>query len=162
MKAFLAAILVAAVLPAAPALASPPADSPLVGHWVLDVDSLPMPPEQRPKSVSLDFGVVAGSKWETRVEIIDRNDHRMHSESTLSLDGAPGPASGTYWVDVLAAKMPAPNVLVMQFVYQGVPASTRVYSVSGDGRVLTETEAYFRDGVPMLRTAIFNRAMPAR
>lgn len=162
MKAFFAAILAIAIVPNAPALASSPADSPLVGPWVLDVDSLPMPPADRPKSVSLDFGVAAEGKWKTRVEIVDRNGQGMHSESTLALDGTPGAASGTYWVDVLAAKMPAPNVLVMQFVYQGVPASTRVYSVSGDGRVLTETEAYFRDGVPRLRTAIFNRAAPAR
>ena len=55
--------------------------------------------------------------------------------------------------------MPAPNVLVMQFVYQGIPRSTRVYSVSPDGKVLTETEAYAKeDGTPMLRTALFNRA----
>lgn len=160
MKTIFATILVATVLSSAPTLASPPADSPLVGHWILDVDSLPMPPGERPKSVSLDFGVAADSKWKTHVEIIDQNDHRMHAESTLPLDGTPGPASGTYWVDVLAAKMPAPNVLVMQLVYEGVPASTRVYSVSENGRVLTETEAYFRDGTPVLRTAIFNRASP--
>jgi hypothetical protein len=33
-----------------------------------------------------------------------------------------------------------------------------VYTVSADGKVLTETEAYFRDGQPVLRTAHFDRA----
>ncbi len=158
MKEIFVALLAIALLPSTPAFAGSPADSPLIGHWALDVDSLPMPPEARPKSANLDFRDVAGGKWATHVEIVDQNGNRMHSESTLSLDGSPGRASGTYWVDVLAAKMPAPNVLVMQFVYEGIPRSTRIYSVSADGSVLTETEAYFKeDGTPMMRTASFAR-----
>jgi len=158
MKVMLAALLSAAALAGAPAHAASPADSPLVGHWLLDVDSLPMPPEARPKSVSIVFAATPDGRWNERVEIVDQADKILHSESTLSLDGTPGRASGTYWVDVLAAKMPAPGVLVMQFVYEGIPRSTRVYSVSGDGKVMTETEAYFKDGTPMMRTAHFRRA----
>src|SRR5690606_1477835 len=112
--------------------------SPLVGRWLLEVDSLPMPPEVRPASVSIVFAATPDGRWSERVDIIDQSGKTMHSESTLSLDGTPGRASGTYWVDVLAAKMPEPDVLVMQFVYEGIPRSTRVYSVSGDGKVLTE------------------------
>ncbi|WP_433854191.1 LuxR family transcriptional regulator [Stenotrophomonas nitritireducens] len=155
------AVLLCAALANAPAFAAPPASpatSPLVGQWALDVDSLPMPPEARPKRVSIAFAATPDGRWNERVEIVDQNDKTLHSESTLSLDGTPGRATGTYWVDVLAAKMPAPNVLVMQFVYEGIPRSTRVYSVSEDGKVLTETEAYFKDGTPVLRTALFNRA----
>ncbi len=159
MKTIFVASLVAAVLHIAPTHAGPATESPLVGHWTLDVATLPMPPEARPKSVSLDFGDAPDGKWNTRVEIVEQSGNKMHGESTLSLDGTPGQATGNYWVDVVAAKMPAPNVLVMQFVYQGIPRSTRVYSVSPDGKVLTETEAYAKeDGTPMLRTAFFNRA----
>ena len=158
MKAVFAALLAVAVFPGAVALAGSPAESPLVGHWVLDVDSLPMPPDVRPKRVNLDFLDAPGGKWTTRVEIVDQGGNGMHAESTLSLDGTPGRASGTYWVDVIAAKMPAPNVLVMQFVFEGIPRSTRVYSVSADGEVLTETEAYFKeDATPVMRTARFTR-----
>ena len=158
MKEIVVALLTAVMLQATPVFAAPTAESPLVGQWTLDVSTLPMPPEARPKSVNLDFRHVPGGKWATRVEIVERNDNRMHGESTLSLDGTPGRASGTYWVDVIAAKMPAPNVLVMQFVYEGIPRSTRVYSVSADGKVLTETEAYFKeDGTPVMRTALFTR-----
>lgn len=158
MNVMLAALLSAAALAGTPAHAASPADSPLVGHWVLEVDSLPMPPEARPKSVNIAFAATPNGQWNERVEIVDQGGNALHSESTLSLDGTPGRASGTYWVDVLAAKMPAPNVLVMQFVYEGIPRSTRVYSVSGDGKVMTETEAYFKDGTPVLRTAYFRRA----
>ncbi len=158
MNVLLAALLSAAALTGAPAHAASPAASPLVGQWILDVDSLPMPPEARPKRVSLAFAATPDGRWNERVEILDQNDKTLHSESTLSLDGTPGRASGTYWVDVLAARMPAPDVLVMQFVYEGIPRSTRVYSLSADGNVMTETEAYFRDGTPVMRTALFRRA----
>ncbi|MCH1908288.1 LuxR family transcriptional regulator [Stenotrophomonas acidaminiphila] len=164
MNVMLAALLSTA-LTATPALAAAPAvpaDSPLVGQWLLDVDSLPMPPEARPKRVDLVFAATPDGRWNERVQIVGQDDKVMHAESTLALDGTPGRASGTYWVDVLAAKMPAPNVLVMQFVYEGIPRSTRVYSVSADGNVMTETESYFKDGTPVLRTALFKRAGRAR
>lgn len=158
MKTLFAALLAAALFPSANASAGPHADSPLIGQWLLEVDSLPMPPQVRPQSVTLNFSEV-GDQWATQVEIIDQNQNRMHGESTLALDGTPGRATGNYWVDVIAAKMPAPNVLVMQFVYEGIPRSTRIYSVSADGKVLTETEAYFKeDGTPVMRTALFNRS----
>jgi hypothetical protein len=158
MKRILIAALVVVVLQTTPVLGASPAKSPLVGQWTLDVSTLPMPPEARPKSVSLEFRDAPDGKWTTHVEIIEQNDNKMYTQSTLSLDGTPGRASGNYWVDVIAAKMPAPNVLVMQIVYQGIPRSTRVFSVSQDGKVLTETETYFKeDGTPMQRTAFFSR-----
>lgn len=167
MTRHLAAILMAASisvasLAAAPAFAAPASGSPLVGEWTLDVATLPMPPEARPQKVALAFKDGPDGKWSTQVEIVDAKGARLHSTSTVALDGSPGKATGTYWVDVIAAKMPSPNVLVMQFVYEGIPRSTRVYSVSADGAVLTETEAYFKDGAPVLRTAHFTRAAQQR
>ena len=158
MKAMLAGFLTILALQITPAFAAFKAKSPLVGHWTLDVSTLPMPPEARPKSVNLDFGDADG-KWATHVEIIDQANNKLYSDSTLSLDGTPGRASGTYWVDVVAAKMPSPDVLVMQCVYKGVPSSTRIFSVSADGKVLTETEAYFKEGTPMMRTAFYSRVI---
>lgn len=151
--------LLVITLSAGAAFAGAPVPSPLVGHWVLEVDKLTMPPEARPKSVDLEFAEAADGKWTSRVQIVDQAGHELHSESTLSLDGTPGMGSGTYWVDVVAATMPAPGVLVMQFAYQGQPASTRIYTVSKDGKTLTETEAFFRkDGTPAMRIAYFSRA----
>ncbi|HEV7775252.1 MAG TPA: LuxR family transcriptional regulator [Luteibacter sp.] len=158
MKPLLTALMTALVLQAAPAFAKSPTVSPLAGRWAVDVAKLPIPPEARPKSVTLDFHDPGGGKWSTQVEIVDQNGGRMHAEATLPLDGTPGPVTGNYWADVSAMKMPAPNVLVVQLVDHGNPASTRVYSVSDDGRTLTETKAFFgKDGKPILQTNIFNR-----
>ena len=101
--------LLAALFMAMPAFGTPASTSPLAGRWILDVDTLPMPPEMRPKSVTLDFHEAPGGKWTTRVDIVVQDDSKMFAESTLPLDGTPGRATGTYWVDVIAAKMPAPN-----------------------------------------------------
>jgi hypothetical protein len=50
-------------------------------------------------------------------------------------------------------KLPTPNVLVMDLVRKGIPASARVYTVASDGRTLTETAAYAGgNGMPMMRT----------
>lgn len=158
----IAALLTIVALQAAPAHAASPSKSPLIGRWSLDVSTLPMPPAVRPKRVDLEFREAPNGQWTTRVDIVDQNDGKMHSESTLSLDATPGRATGTYWVDVLAAKMPAPDVLVMQFVYEKIPRSTRVYTVSADRKTLTETETYFTsDGTPKMRTAQFSRAADA-
>lgn len=155
----LSCLLLGCALCAAPALANGVPPSPLIGRWLLDPGTLPMPPEMRPKRVELEFASTPDRQWSTRVDIVGPDGKPLHSTSTLSLDGTPGQASGTCWVDVIAAKMPAPNVLVMQFVYEGVPRSTRVYSVGADRNTLTETEVYAKpDGTPVLRTALFKRA----
>ncbi|MET0808482.1 MAG: LuxR family transcriptional regulator, partial [Pseudoxanthomonas sp.] len=128
------------------------------GRWAIDVAALPMPPEARPKRVTLEFQDAGDGKWTTEVEIVDQNGGRMHAQATLPLDGTPGPVTGNYWADVSAAKMPASNVLVMQLVDHGNPSSTRIYSVSEDGDTLTETKAFFsKDGSPILQTNLFHR-----
>lgn len=158
MKSILVALMAAVVSAIAPVSAKSTVGSSLAGHWSLDVGTLPMPPEMRPKRVDLQFHAAADGKWKTHVEIVDQADKMLYSDSTLSLDGTPGQATGTYWVDACAAKMPAPDVLVMQFAYKGAPTSTRVYSLSEDGNALTETEAYFKkDGTPAMRTVVFTR-----
>lgn len=158
MKAIPATLSIFLALATQGAMAGAPGESPLMGDWILDVASLPMPPEARPRSALLSFRPAGPGRLQTRVEIVDQHGGKLHSASTLPLDGTLGRAVGTYWVDVLAARMPGPNVLVMQFVYEGIPRSTRIYSVDGDGKVLTETEAYFKqDGTPVMRTAFFHR-----
>jgi hypothetical protein len=159
MKRVILALLACAGLLVTPVIAGSTAKSPLLGHWKLDVSRLAMPPEARPRSVDLVFRGTRDA-WHTRVEIVDQAANTMYSDSTLSLDGTPGRASGTYWVDVLAASMPAPNVLIMQFVFQGIPRSTRVFSVdTSDRSVMTESETYFtEDGTPVTRTAFYRRS----
>ncbi|MBB4133390.1 hypothetical protein GGR61_003784 [Xanthomonas arboricola] len=158
MKTACVALVAAVMLQATPAFSASTATSPLVGTWLLDTSSLPMPAAVRPKRVVLEFKQVPGNKWATSAEIIEHDNNKLEAQSTLLLDGTPGKASGTYLVDRAAVKMPEPGVLVMQLMYQGVPASTRTYTVSANGKVMTEIEAYFKDGNPMMRTAYFKRA----
>ncbi|MGN7830047.1 LuxR family transcriptional regulator [Pseudoxanthomonas sp. 22568] len=158
MKTMFAILLTAVALHAAPVLADSPVSSPLTGKWAIDVAKLPMPPEARPKSVTLEFSTQADGKWNTQVKIVNPDGSTMHSDATLPLDGTPGPVTGDYWADVSAMKMPAPNVLVLQLAYKGTPSSTRIYTVTGDGKTLTETKAFFsKEGSPMLQTTTFSR-----
>jgi hypothetical protein len=154
MKTMFVALLTALVLQATPATAG----SPLVGRWALDLATLPMPPEARPQRVTMEFAQPDAGTWRTHIEIVDPNGGRMESDATLALDGTPGSITGSYWADVGTAKMPAPNVVVLQLAYQGTPSSTRIYSVTEDGSTLTETKAAFRkDGTPFLQTTTFTR-----
>ncbi len=158
MKKALAALCVMFALQSAPAYCAPPTVSPLVGRWSIEVATLPIPPESRPKSVILEFKDPGDGKWTTHVEIVHLSGEKMLAEGTLPLDGTPGPITGSYWADVSAIKMPSPGVLVMQLVDDGKPASTRIYTVSVDGEKLTETKAFFgQDGTPILQTITFNR-----
>lgn len=158
MKSMFAILLTAVALHAAPVLADSPVSSPLTGKWAIDVAKLPMPPEARPKSVTLEFSTQADGKWNTQVKIVNPDGSTMHSDATLPLDGTPGPVTGDYWADVSAMKMPVPNVLVLQLAYKGTPSSTRIYTVTGDGKTLTETKAFFsKEGSPMLQTTTFSR-----
>jgi len=154
MKTLSTLLLTALLLHAAPAFAA----SPLVGRWALDIASLPMPPEARPKSVTLTFAQPDAGTWQTDIQIVAPDGGKMDSAATLALDGTPGKVTGSYWADVGTAKMPAPNVVVVQLAYQGTPSSTRIYSVSADGATLTETKAFFsKDGQPVLQTTTFKR-----
>ncbi|WP_416763192.1 hypothetical protein ACNI65_11700 [Roseateles sp. So40a] len=161
MSTSMKTLIAAGLMTVAGAATAAGVTSPLVGAWTLDVATLPMPPQVRPQRVSLEFRDVAPDRWATKVEIIDAAGQRLDSASTVVLDGSPGKATGSYFVDVVAARMPEPNVLVMQFIFEGIPRSTRVYSVSADGAVLTETETYFlKDGTPKMRVARFKRSAP--
>lgn len=62
MKALYAALLAVAATNAAPASASP---LPLIGSWAVDTSRLTMPPEARPKSVTISYDDVGGGKWRT-------------------------------------------------------------------------------------------------
>lgn len=158
MKALFAALLALVVLSGSPSSAKSFRPSLLVGAWAVDVSRLPMPPEARPKSVTITFGYAGANKWSTQVEIVDAKGGKTHAEGVVPLDGTPTPVEGNLEADLSAVKMPTPDVLVMQLAKGGVPASTRIYAVSGSGKTMVETVAYFgQDGKPVMRTNYFTR-----
>ena len=153
--------LLAALLLVAQAPVVQPA-SPLLGSWAVDVTRLPMPPEARPKSVTFTFSPATAGTWTTHVDIYGGDGSERHMVATNALDGTPGAITGDQMeADTVAAKLPAPNVMVMQLAKGGVPASTRVYTVAPDGKTMIETAAYVgADGKPLFRTNYFNRIKP--
>ena len=158
MKALVAMLLAAAAVQVAPAHAQPSNASPLLGSWAVDVSRLPIPPAARPKSVTFTFSDVGGGKWTTSVDIVDAGGAVTHAVSNAGLDGIAAPVKGSIEADTIALKLPAPNVLVMDLVKQGIPASTRVYTVAADGRMMIETASYAGgNGRPMMRTNYFTR-----
>lgn len=132
--------------------------SPLFGQWSVDVSRLPIPPQARPKSVTITFARAEAGALSTRVEVIDPTGGRIFAEGTAMPDGKAAAVKGNLEADVAATSMPSPGVLVMQLSRGGVPASTRIYAVSEDGQSMVETVAYFdQDGKPALRANYFSR-----
>ena len=158
MRYLSAILLFAAAVQAVPASAQS-VSSPLLGRWAVDVSRLPMPPEARPKSVTFTFREAGAGKWSTNVDIINGDGSERHMMSTYVPDGTPSPIEGDkVEADTGAVKIPVPNVMVLELIKGGAPASTRVYSVAADGNTMIETAAYVgSDGTPVMRTNYFKR-----
>ena len=156
MKGVLTAVAACALLAMpAPAFAE---KSPLLGSWAVDVTKLPVPEEQRPKSVIISFSEADGGKWHMDVEITLADGTYSHGITTFALDGTPSPASGNPEADLAAARLPAPGVLIVGLSKGGVPGSFRVYAVQPDGDHQIETASYFnKDGTPFTRFNYFTR-----
>jgi hypothetical protein len=154
-----AAALLATVAFAQGSLAAEPGvNAALFGSWAVDTSRLPMPADARPQSVTITFADAGAERLRTRVEVTDPAGVRLEAEGVTPLDGSPTPVESNFEADVSATTMPRPEVLIMQLGKNGSPASTRIYSVSADGRTMIETVAYFRqDGQPVLRKNYFAR-----
>jgi hypothetical protein len=161
MKNLVAILLAAFLMPCASVLASPPSASPLIGSWAVDVSRLPIPPQARPKSVTITFAATGGGgAWITHVDIVDAGGVESHAVGTSTLDGKPATVTGSNEADIGSAEMPVPNVLVLSLGKGGIPASTRIYAVAADGKTMIETVVYFWDRgqpIPQMRTNYFRR-----
>lgn len=158
MKTLLPALLLAGAMSASPALAEDPAVSPLIGTWAVDVAKLPIPPEARPKSVTITYSDAGAGQWRTLVDVTLPDGKMVRAKSVWAPDGKPVHVEGNLEADTVATRMPEPNVMVTALALGGVPGSMRTYTVSPDGRTMTETVVFFaRDGTPGMRTNLFNR-----
>ena len=159
MKALLPILVAAALAQSEAASAQSAGASPLLGSWAVDVSRLSVPPEARPKSVTMTFTDAGGGKWSTHVDIFGGDGSQRHMASTYALDGTAAPITGDKAeADTGAVKMPAPSVMVLALGKGGIPASTRIYTVAPDEKTMIETAVYFgEDGKPIMRTNYFNR-----
>lgn len=158
MKLVAVVLLATAAFAQGSMAAKPRVHAALVGSWAVDTSRLPIPAEARPKSVTITFSDEGADRLRTKVEVIDPAGTRLEAEGVTPLDGSPTPVKSNFEADVSATTMPRPEVLIMQLAKNGSPASTRIYSVSADGKTMIETVAYFRpDGQPALRKNYFSR-----
>ena len=157
MKSLVLAGLIVSMVQGIPARAAEPA-VPLLGSWALDVINSQIPPEGRPKSVVITYKDAGGGKWSTDVSIVGSNDDKINATGIYPLDGTPAPSTGYMNVDTVAAKSPTPNVLVMAFYKEGMPRTTRTYTVAPDGKTMSETIVWLNiNGKPEITTNRFNR-----
>ena len=159
MKALLAILLAAGTISGAAALGQETsAPSPLLGKWALDVSSMPFPPEARPKSVTITYSDVGGGKWQTNVDVVGREGNQMRASGTYPLDGTAAPSTGYPTIDTAATALPAPNVMVTALYKDGMPRTTRTYTVAPDGKSMTETVVWLNlNGKPEITTSRFDR-----
>lgn len=158
MNSLLSVLCVVALLVASPARSEGLRGSPLIGSWAVDIARLPVPPEARPKRVTITFAEADDGRLSTSVQVEDASGSQMNADAIAALDGTPTAVSGNLEADTSAVTMPIPQVLVMQLVKEGVPASTRVYAVSDDGESMIETASYVgADRQPVMRTNYFSR-----
>lgn len=130
--------------------------SPLVGSWSLDTNRVPA--EERPQSVTIVFEVSRDQTWTTNVEIIASDGSIARARSIAALDGVPIPVTGNMtFIDSVSLRQPAANTLVMTLGKDGVPVSTRVYTVAKDGKSMTETIIWPGSEIPKMETTYFNR-----
>ena len=151
-------LFAAAAMCGTSALAEAPSTSPLLGSWAVDIAKLTMPPEARPKSVTITYSDAGSGQWRTLVDVTLPDGKMVRAKSLWAPDGKPVHVEGNLEADTVATRMPEPNVMITALALGGVPGSMRTYTVSPDGKTMTETVVFFtRDGTPGMRTNLFNR-----
>lgn len=146
--------LIALALAATPlAATAQPAVSPILGRWTLDTNSMTVPADARPASVTAEFVEAAPGEWTTTYVITGKDGTARRMTSRERLDGTPVAITGDQTdADSVAMTSPAPGVLVMGMTKAGNFGSVRVYTVSADGREMTESATSVGpDGKPLVR-----------
>ena len=158
MKRMRAGLIALALAMIPPVWAGGPTHVSLAGRWALDVARMSQPSEARPKGVTIAFEDAGDGSWRMEVEIVDAADGKTTMGTRLPLDGSPVTFERNPEADSAAMRMPSPGVMVVGLGRNGIPASTRVYSVSADGDAMTEVASYIDPaGKPLLRVNHFTR-----
>jgi hypothetical protein len=133
----------------------------LLGAWELEAAKLTTP--NPPKGVTITLSEVGVGKYKISVDIVDHQGKASHGEGVFTPDGSTSPATGSLDVDVVSMTMPSRKILVMGAGMAGQPSSTRVFSLSDDGKHMIETVVrHGANGAPITRVDIWDRKMIPR
>lgn len=159
MKGSFYPLLLTGLFAAHAAAAQAEAPSPLLGTWELEVERMPFPPEKRPRAVTITYSDAGQGRWRTALAVVGGDGAPIRAEGSYPLDGTAAPSQGYPGVDMLAARVPAPNVMVVAFYKDHMPRTTRTYVVAPDGGTMTETVVWLNlNGKPEITTSYFRRA----
>jgi len=151
---------VALALSLGSAVAAPAADGQkhkLLGTWSVDVSKLQQP-DPKPRSVTISLTEAGEGSYRMQVIIEDADGTKSEAGGTFKPDGTAVGGEGSLDVDVVSMTMPSDRILVMGAGMAGNPASTRVFSLSDDGKHMIETIIRHQpDGTPYTRVNTWTR-----
>lgn len=162
----LSLVAVAVSLIASPAVAQPAGPSvaatersPFLGEWELDLARMPDSYGPPPKRVTFVFKDVGAGQWRTEVDITAPDDSVRHMAVQYRRDGKMVKSEGDLSeADSVAVNSPAPNVLVLNLARNKALGSVRIYTISADGKEMTESAADVGSaGEPFVRNFHFRR-----
>jgi hypothetical protein len=129
----------------------------LLGTWSVDVSKLDAP--NPPASVTMVFAEAGGGSYLLSFDIVTRDGRNIHAGSSVfKPDGSLVSGSNSPEVDIATFTMPNRRTLVMGGALAGHPGHTRIWSLSDDGKSMTETIVGHIDGkTPHIRTATWTK-----
>jgi hypothetical protein len=128
----------------------------LVGTWAVDVSRIDQP--NKPKSVTLTLTPADGDNYKISVDIEAPDGQVMHSDGEFKPDGTAVRVQGSQDVDVVSMSMPSLRTLVMGGGFQGHPSSSRMWTLSDDGKEMIEIAIrHLPDGTPYQRKFYWKR-----
>ena len=153
-RALSIALFTIALASGVPATAAEPHK--LVGTWGVDVSRFDQP--EKPKSVTLTLKPADAGAYFISVDIEAPDGKVMHSGGEFRPDGIAIKVAGSMDVDVVAMSMPNSRTLVMGGGFQGHPSSSRVWTLSDDGKEMIEFAIrHLPDGTPYMRKFYWKR-----
>lgn len=135
------------------------AASGFLGTWELDLSRMPTTYGPPPKRVVYTFADIGSGQWRTTVDITAPDDSVRHMAVSYRLDGTMVRSEAdTSEADSAAILTPTPGVLVMNLARAKMLGSVRVYTLSPDARIMTESAAAVNaQGEPFIRNFYFKR-----
>ena len=153
-RGFSVALFAVALFSGATASAAEPHK--LTGTWTVDMSRFDQP--NKPKSVTMTLAPADAGAYNISVDIEAPDGQVAHAGSKFMPDGTALKVEGSQDLDIASMSMPNSRTMVMGAGFQGHPASTRVWTLSDDGKEMIEIAIrHLPDGTPYARKAYWIR-----